>query len=450
MQLSQQENNKHISVLLELDHAVRRAESLQSLLFIMVNQTRRLVPFDQAVFLAATDNQKKAKVQAISNIATVDRSSPFVHWVERVARREDKKLTRLVSHRISTDDMTENDLADWNDFSPPNIYWLPLVAPLQGSVGTLWFARAEAWSDKELVLLDHLALSFAHALQVFIRPYRFTQLLQTFLKKPVLLLLFVLIVGVLLVPVHLTALAPAEVVPIEPYVVSSSMNGVVEKILVKSNAQVVSGQPVVQLDDTEMDNNAAIAAEALEVSMVQLEKAGRGAFANASNREILAELTAQVDLRRTELEFAREGLKKTLLISEKDGVAVVTQANAWAGRPVNIGEKILLIADPGKVELEIMLPVKDATLLAKGSRVRIFLDSTPLAPEDARLIRSEYESYQTEAGILSYRITASFIDPAYHPRIGLRGTAKLFGKKVSLFYYLFRRPITTVRQWTGW
>ena len=271
-----------------------------------------------------------------------------------------------------------------------------------------------------------------------------------FLKKPLLLLLFVLIAGILMVPVHLTALAPAEVVPIEPYVVSASMNGVVEKILVKSNDEVTSGQPVVQLDDTEMANNAAIAAEALEVSKVQLEKASRGAFANASNREGLAELTAQVELRRAELEFARDGFKKTLLISEKNGVAVVTQANAWAGRPVNIGEKILQIANPEKVELEIMLPVKDATLLAKGSRVRIFLDSAPLSPEDARLVRSEYESYQTEAGVLSYRITASFTNPEYQPRIGLRGTAKLFGKKVSLFYYLFRRPITTVRQWTGW
>jgi len=34
-------------------------------------------------------------------------------------------------------------------------------------------------------------------------------------------------------------------------------------------------------------------------------------------------------------------------------------------------------------------------------------------------------------------------------RIGLRGTAKLYGEKVSLAYYLLRRPITFVRQHLG-
>ena len=35
------------------------------------------------------------------------------------------------------------------------------------------------------------------------------------------------------------------------------------------------------------------------------------------------------------------------------------------------------------------------------------------------------------------------------PRIGLRGTAKVYGSKVSLFYYLFRKPITFMRQLIG-
>ena len=46
---------------------------------------------------------------------------------------------------------------------------------------------------------------------------------------------------------------------------------------------------------------------------------------------------------------------------------------------------------------------------------------------------------------LGYRITEDAI-----PRIGLRGTAKVYGEKVSLFYYLFRRPITYLRQHLGW
>lgn len=449
MQLSSGDN-KNVSVLLELDHAIRRAESLQSLLFVIVNQTRRLVPFDQAVFLTAANKHKQIRVHAISNIATVDRNTPFAQWIERVARQEDKGANRLTAHPLSDDNMNKNDLADWNDLSPSHVYWLPLIAPLQGHVGTLWLARTTPFTDKELVLLNHLALSYAHALQVFLRPFKFSQVISRFFSKPLLLVSACLLSALLMIPVHLTALAPAEVVPVAPYVISSSMNGVVKEILVEPNDTVTSGQPVVQLDDTEAANNEAIAVEALEVAKAQVEKATRGAFASASNREVLAELAAQVDFRRAELTFARDRLKKTLLISEKNGVAVVTQPDQWAGRPVNVGEKILQIADPEQVELEIMLSVTDAILIGQGSKVRIFLDSAPLDPADAQLIRSEYEAHQTGSGILSYRLVASFIAPDYHPRIGLRGTAKLYGQKVSLFYYLFRRPITSFRQWLGW
>ena len=36
------------------------------------------------------------------------------------------------------------------------------------------------------------------------------------------------------------------------------------------------------------------------------------------------------------------------------------------------------------------------------------------------------------------------------PRIGLRGTARIYGGDTTLFYYLLRRPITAARQWLGW
>ena len=34
-------------------------------------------------------------------------------------------------------------------------------------------------------------------------------------------------------------------------------------------------------------------------------------------------------------------------------------------------------------------------------------------------------------------------------RIGLKGTAKLYGERAPLGYLLLRRPIASVREWTG-
>jgi len=34
-------------------------------------------------------------------------------------------------------------------------------------------------------------------------------------------------------------------------------------------------------------------------------------------------------------------------------------------------------------------------------------------------------------------------------RIGWQGSAKIYGERVTLFTYLFRRPISAIRPWIG-
>ena len=51
---------------------------------------------------------------------------------------------------------------------------------------------------------------------------------------------------------------------------------------------------------------------------------------------------------------------------------------------------------------------------------------------------------------MAYRVTAELArDDSAKPRIGSRGTAKLYGPNVPLAFYLFRRPFAVARQWLG-
>ncbi len=52
-------------------------------------------------------------------------------------------------------------------------------------------------------------------------------------------------------------------------------------------------------------------------------------------------------------------------------------------------------------------------------------------------------------GTLVYRVLANFEVDVVPPRIGLKGTAKVYGEEVKLLYYLLRRPFASVRRWTG-
>ena len=96
-----------------------------------------------------------------------------------------------------------------------------------------------------------------------------------------------------------------------------------------------------------------------------------------------------------------------------------------------------------------MVPVKDSITIKEGAQIKLFLDTNPLKSIDGSVVRFNYEPEKTAQGILSYRVLALINNNQITPRIGLRGTAKIYGQQVKLFFYLFRKPITTLRQFIG-
>ena len=106
----------------------------------------------------------------------------------------------------------------------------------------------------------------------------------------------------------------------------------------------------------------------------------------------------------------------------------------------------------------IWLPVAEALDIEPGAEVRLFLQTAPLSPLAARLSQTSYQSVLSPDGVASYRLRARF-DPAGSAagsgpppaaRIGLKGTAKLYGAQAPLGYYLFRRPLAALRAFAGW
>jgi hypothetical protein len=156
-----------------------------------------------------------------------------------------------------------------------------------------------------------------------------------------------------------------------------------------------------------------------------------------------------MDQRRADATYAQSLLDRIHVTASRSGIALFDDPNDWIGRPVTIGERLMEIADPSQAELEIWLPVADAITLKTGADVDFFLNISPGAPLHATLRQASYEATLSPSGLLGYRLKALFADGSRVPRIGLRGTAKVYGERVSLFYYLMRRPLAAVRQLLG-
>ena len=99
------------------------------------------------------------------------------------------------------------------------------------------------------------------------------------------------------------------------------------------------------LEDTDLLNNYNLSKQSLQVAEKELLRSRQSSFTDNKEKARLAELVAQVDLKKAEVESTGEKLKNTKLYASKEGIAIVDQKNDWQGRPVSVGEKIITIAN---------------------------------------------------------------------------------------------------------
>jgi len=128
---------------------------------------------------------------------------------------------------------------------------------------------------------------------------------------------------------------------------------------------------------------------------------------------------------------------------------MIEDRNQWLGRPVKVGERILSLADPTKVRLEIQVPVEDALVAETGAAVEFFLAIAPTKPVRARLTRLSYEAKLLPNQTSAFVGEAAFADGAGPLRLGLTGTAKIYGEHVPMVYALLRRPLAQLRRVLG-
>lgn len=444
-------SDQAVAQLLKIEQQVRCCENATDLGFVLVNTTRSLVEYHQAVYLSGNE-LSRLKVAAVSDIALVDRATPFSAWLERVAETIDKGELTTKTHVIDTQHWPNELSRELKEFSPPYMLWLPLQIPSKPNqrAGALLLAKSQPWTDKEMGLLQHLASSYGHAMQMFSTRSGVRSWLSHVMTKKVQWGLFVTVLLLGFVPVRLTVLAPAEIVAKDALLVTSAIAGAVSDVLIKPGEYVDFDQPLVIMDKTEFQGSYDVAQRELERTRAELRTAEQAGYVDRKRKSELAELEAQVELKTIERDYLKAKLSQTRILAKKAGVAVLDDPEQWKGRPVVVGERILSIADPDNVQLEIMLPVADAISLTQGNEVTFYLDIDPLNPLSFYVDHAAFEPTLTPDQIVAYRIVADIEEETQPPRIGLRGTAKLYGEEVSLAYYLLRRPITFVRQRLGW
>ena len=443
-------NNLAIADILLLQQQLRSKITLNELGYFLVNDTQKIAPYQIGVLYRHFRSHKK--IEAISGIPMPVKEAPFYIWLTPICKLlANKNLTEptIINKNSEICPLTTEQAADWDEFLPPEILWLPFLSVEGESLGGLLLARLENWKTEELRILHYWSHAAAHAVELL--SHKKHSIFSTFkqIKTYMWLVIIAILIGILFIPINLSVLAQAEVVPKNPIVVHAPLEGVIGKVLALPNKEVTKDELLVTLDDTSLKSRLDVAMQELEIAKAEYRRAEQ---VSVLDREASAEipmLAARIEQRTAEVDYIKSLLKRINIHAEEDGIAIVHDAYELEGKPVKLGERLLTIAQPDSAELEMWLAVGDSIALPDNAKVELFLNVSPEIPRDAHLRYVNFQAEMSPEGLFAFRARADFPSKRPPPRIGLRGTAKIYGEKVPLYYYLFRRPFAAVRQWLG-
>lgn len=433
-----------LAALLHIEQRAQASATIAALGFVIANETLALADYRQAlVFNVKADG--RFRLMTASGLASVTENSPFVVWLTRFSRTFP---TSAGCHRLQFPAAPDEFSEGWEEWLPDHLLIAPLHGPGSQLLGAVVYAREASWEDSEIAVLERLHATYGYCFAAIAARRKltiFTGLRQR--RVPLVLALAALLA--LLLPVRLSALASAEVIALNAMAVAAPLDGVVGTVHVSPNAPVKVGDALFSLDATSLNSRKEVAQKALLIARADELAAQQRAFDDVKSKGQLAGAVGQVREKESELAAIDEMLKRVVVRAERDGVAVFADPNDWLGKPVQTGERVMQIADPGDAGVLVWLPVADALNLEKGAPIRLFLHTKPLSPVDARLLQTSYQAVISPDGISVYRLRGQFSDGEIKPRIGLRGTARISGDWSILGYYLLRRPIAALREWTG-
>jgi multidrug resistance efflux pump len=429
--------------LLALTRRAREAAGRAELAFMAVNDSHGLAPYRQAALWFPGQG-----VNALSGVVQVEANVPYVQWLARVF---DELKGTSKPMRLTAEDLSDAEAADWG-------HWLPahgLAMPLKGTEGLLLLARDTPWQDRDIALLAEWLDAWSHAWRALgarggwhwpALVWRSQPGRPWWKRWPVIGGGAALLA--MLIPVRLTVLAPGELVPLEPAVIRAPFDGVVGGFLVKPNDLVKAGQPLFSFDDATLVSRLEVARQALATAEAEYRQATQQALSDARAKSQLVVLAGKIEERRAEAAYLQGQLERSRVVAPRDGVALFDDPAEWIGKPVVTGERILRVAAPDQVEVEAWLPVGDAIPLEPGAAASLYLNATPLDPVDASVRYVAHDAAARPDGSYAYRVRAKLDERTSH-RVGLKGTVKLSGGWVPLGYWMLRRPVAAVRQFLG-
>jgi hypothetical protein len=362
------------------------AANRQELIFRMLNRTVSLCVYERASLW--TPGGKKPKNLGVSGLSQAPGESAWTAEMQPLVRHLfTRPEAQIVDPSLFPTELRTRFSNMAQKYPGLTLCWTPLIWQgrcLAGLLFERW--QGAAWAPNELVLLRSLAMGYAAAWARLPRPWLQTgSAAGAWTKKLVWLGLILGIVLSFVLTAPLRVVAPCEVAPAEPYVVTAPLNGVIARVLIKNGQTLKAGERVFEYDDRVALQELEVARQQVRIVSARLDSARLKALNSLEQRAGVGLLELRLAQEKVRLEMAQHTVDMLQVSTPRAGVAHINEPEAWRGRPVVCGERVLSVVDPDQTKLLIWLSEDDQVGFKPGQEIRVFLNALPEHTFSAKL-----------------------------------------------------------------
>jgi len=452
---------KALAIGVELAKNAARARTLDELQFILVNDTRSLLPFDRALLIAHFGG--KSALVATSNQPRLEYKSDFVQRINKLApglKGVREGLVLFAGTPVKGD--FSSDLAvqleDYMSYSRCScIMALPLLkyddvvghllleffndaAPGEAETYTLMNMLpflASALTEKWILAKDpKVRRSFFMEISAAGEDDRTSRLS---LMKKLALLAAVLVLLAMFLPVTLTVGGRADVAPDYEYFAYVQMDGIVEKVLVKEGDSVTKDQPLAELEAKEIDYRIRESKRLLESYRTEMEIL-RNLGAENPTKLAESQLVGIKSLRaKQELDFLNWQRQFLTIRAPVDGVILTKRVEGLIGKKFKAGEAFCKVAPHHVLVAEIFVRESDVSFVRNNQLGEAYFNFQPHKAHKLEVTSISPNSETLERVGSVFRVRANFLGQLTDIKPGMQGIAHIDTVRVSLWFMLTRR-----------
>ncbi|MGV0986541.1 MAG: efflux RND transporter periplasmic adaptor subunit [Limnohabitans sp.] len=433
-------------ILIQLGKEARSASTLDELGFMLVNDSRVLSGYRQALLWSADQG-----VTHLSGVVIPERHSPFIQWAGKLCDHLSGK-TDLSFKTLSVLDLPEVLQQGWGQWMPKQVWWIPLEFGGQPSgllvaddaLDEQWLPLWREWTGVWSLAADRLSRAESSSVMGAVKRWFRYQRQGSAWRNSRLWWVVVGVVLALLFPVRMTVVGQGELVPREPVVVRAPLDGVIHEFHVSPNQVVKAGDALFSYDNEVIRSRLQVAQQSLATAQAEYRQTAQSALSDARAKFQIASLVGKVQEKQAELKFLTEQVGRTTVTAPQAGMVLFDEVSEWIGKPVQTGERVVRMADPANVELEVWVNLADAVPLKSGDEAKLFLAASPLDVIEAKVRWVGYEAQPRPDGTFAYRVRASLSEQSAF-MVGAKGTARVSSSRVPLAYWLLRKPLAVIR-----